>query len=50
MLLVVVGVVVAAPQYNYQPPAPSGLYETPQLEAEPQNLVPNVVSPVSQVE
>ncbi|KAG7168181.1 Pro-resilin-like 96, partial [Homarus americanus] len=60
---VMVGLVVAAPQYDYEPPqAPSSLYETPAesvqepvqlyeapsnnvLIAQPQNLVPDVVSP-----
>ncbi|XP_037789411.1 cuticle protein 8-like [Penaeus monodon] len=47
-LAAMVGLIVAAPQYNYEPPqAPSSLYETP-LVAEPQNLVPAVVSPPMQ--
>ncbi|XP_037788693.1 cuticle protein 8-like [Penaeus monodon] len=47
-LAAMVGLIAAAPQYNYEPPqAPSSLYETP-LDAEPQNLVPAVVSPPMQ--
>lgn len=52
---------VAAPQYSYEPPAePSSLYEIPAqsvdqpdkeylppLDAQPQNIVPNVVTLVS---
>ncbi|XP_047499065.1 cuticle protein 8-like [Penaeus chinensis] len=67
-LAFVVGVALAAPQYDYEPPAaPSSLYETPAesvqepvqlyeapseniLVAEPQNLVPDVVSPPQPME
>nr|XP_027228563.1 uncharacterized protein LOC113820431 [Penaeus vannamei] len=47
-LAAMVGLIAAAPQYNYEPPqAPSSLYETP-LDAAPQNIVPAVVSPPMQ--
>ncbi|XP_045101015.1 pro-resilin-like [Portunus trituberculatus] len=59
LVVMVAAAATAAPQYSYEPPAaPSSLYETPAqsieeplqeygppLEAQPQNLVPNVVTP-----